>query len=39
MMSGEARLVKGNRHDNETIFGGENGALFRGPKFPRLWPA
>jgi ectoine hydroxylase-related dioxygenase (phytanoyl-CoA dioxygenase family) len=38
MMSGEARLVKGNGHDNERIFGGADGELFRGPKFPRLWP-
>jgi hypothetical protein len=37
-MSGEARLVKGHGHNNEAIFGGEDGALFRGPRFPRLWP-
>ena len=38
MMSGGTRLVKGNRHDNERIFGGEDGELYRGPRFPRLWP-
>ncbi len=38
MMSGNTRLVKGNRHDNERIFGGEDGELYRGPRFPRLWP-
>lgn len=38
MMSGSTRLVKGNRHDNEKIFGGEDGELYRGPRFPRLWP-
>lgn len=37
-MSGETRLVKGNKHCNEEIFGGEDGALYRGPRFPRLWP-
>jgi len=39
MMSGETRLVKGNGHDNEKIFGGKDGELYRGPRFPRLWPA
>jgi len=41
MMSGEARLVAGNRHDNERILlehGGRDGDLFRGWWFPRLWP-
>src|SRR5262249_14933283 len=38
MMSGETRLVKGNKHANEAIFGGEDGELYRGPRFPRLWP-
>jgi ectoine hydroxylase-related dioxygenase (phytanoyl-CoA dioxygenase family) len=38
LMSGEARLVKGNKHDNEKVFGGEDGELYRGPHFPRLWP-
>jgi ectoine hydroxylase-related dioxygenase (phytanoyl-CoA dioxygenase family) len=38
MMSGDARLVKGKGHDNERIFGGEDGEPFRGPRFPRLWP-
>jgi ectoine hydroxylase-related dioxygenase (phytanoyl-CoA dioxygenase family) len=38
LMSGETRLVKGNKHANEEIFGGEDGALYRGPRFPRLWP-
>lgn len=38
MMSGETRLVKGNGHDNEKIFGGEDGELYRGLRFPRLWP-
>jgi ectoine hydroxylase-related dioxygenase (phytanoyl-CoA dioxygenase family) len=38
MMSGNTRLVKGRGHDNEKIFGGEDGELFRGARFPRLWP-
>ncbi|HXG24190.1 MAG TPA: phytanoyl-CoA dioxygenase family protein [Chthonomonadales bacterium] len=38
LMSGEARLVKGKGHYNEMVFGGEDGQLFRGPRFPRLWP-
>jgi ectoine hydroxylase-related dioxygenase (phytanoyl-CoA dioxygenase family) len=38
MMSGETRMVKGNQHANEWIFGGEDGELYRGPRFPRLWP-
>jgi ectoine hydroxylase-related dioxygenase (phytanoyl-CoA dioxygenase family) len=39
LMSGEARLVKGNGHSNERILGGEDGDPFRGPRFPRLWPS
>lgn len=42
MMSGEARLVQGNRHDNERIFletGGKDGERYSGRRFPRLWPA
>lgn len=39
MISGETRLVKGNRHDNEQIFGGQDGELYRGPRFPRMWPS
>lgn len=38
MMSGETRLVAGNKHANERIFGGADGQLYRGPRFPRLWP-
>lgn len=38
LMSGETRMVKGNKHVNEEIFGGEDGELYRGPRFPRLWP-
>ena len=38
LMSGETRLVKGHGHSNEGIFGGEDGELFRGPRYPCLWP-
>ena len=38
LMSGEARLVKGRGHPNEALFDAEDGALWRGPRFPRLWP-
>jgi ectoine hydroxylase-related dioxygenase (phytanoyl-CoA dioxygenase family) len=39
MMSGNTRLIAGKGHDNERIFGGKDGELFRGPRFPRLWPS
>lgn len=38
LMSGETRLVKGNGHPNERLLDGPDGSLWRGPRFPRLWP-
>lgn len=38
LMSGDARCVRDRFHPNQELFEGQDGDLWRGPRFPRLWP-
>lgn len=38
LMAGDARVVRRHMHPNQFCFAGEDGDLWRGPRFPRLWP-
>jgi ectoine hydroxylase-related dioxygenase (phytanoyl-CoA dioxygenase family) len=39
LMAGDATVVAGRHHPNLELFDARPGAPFRGPRFPRLWPA
>lgn len=39
LVAGDAVVVEGRHHPNLELFDAAPGAPFRGPRFPRLWPA